>query len=596
MALKLQNWFSAVLLWLSLSTLPIEPALAERIADFKVDIDVKSDGLMQVVETIKYDFGKTQRHGIFRRIPVQYTRKGHPYDINLDVLSVTEEGRALPYESRNMAGIQSIKIGAANVLVTGPHTYRISYAVRRAVTYFGQIPEVYWNAVGRDWPCPIDQVEVNVTGPAGIDLSKLKTVSYIGTLGSRTHGIAKSSKNAIVFSGKSLKPGQDLSVVVAFPRGSIVLPSPWLGTWQQLIHWRVGILIPAATAALLIFLWMFWGIDEGKIQAIPVEWNPPKELTPAEVGTLIDEKCDNYDLTSTVLDLAARGYLRIRQIPYNGILGMDNKDYEFRKTLGKPEDRDLKQHERLLLGAFFASGPVTYLSALTGSFKDQMETMRTIIYDGLVKDGYFSRNPKSDRDNFLAIGFFIMAFGTLLLLAGYLGGDVYKHYGFGIALSGLMIMGSSGVMPKRTAKGVAALQQILAFERFATKAEKKRLEVLAKEDPTIFGRLLPYAVVLGLSHQWADAFKDLIQEQPDWYVTTAASDGHVFNSNDFAFDLCYSMNTMNSSFNAAPLPSNTYSSYSSGSFGSGGAGGGFSGFGGGGFSGGGFGGGGGGSW
>lgn len=599
--MKIQSGLCLALLLISL--LLGSPALAERIADFNVALQVHGDGRLEVVETIKYDFEKSYRHGIYRRIPVQYSRRGHPYDIDLDFRSVTDQnGRPLPFESRYMSGIQSIRIGDPNNLVTGTHVYRIAYDVRKAVNFFGNTPEVYWNAVGSEWPCRVDQVEVVVSAP-GMNLTNLKTTSFIGPVGSKAHGPVKAGKNAIIFSGRSLKPGEDLSIVVDFPKGSVVIPNPWLGAWQELAHWRVGLIIPGATVVVLFFLWLFWGADAARVRAVSVEWNPPEELSPAEVGTLIDERCDNFDITSTVLDLAARGYLRIRQIPFNGILGLDNKDYEFRKTLGKPEDKELKNHERLLLGAFFATDSVTYLSALSGSFKDQMETMRALIYDNLVKEGYFARNPQSDRDNFLVLGSIVLGVAVVLLIAGYLGGEIYKHYGFGIGLSGLLIMASSGIMPKRTAKGVAALEKILAFERFVRKAEKKRLEVLAKDDPTVFGRLLPYAVVLGLSHQWADAFRDLIKEEPDWYVATSTS-GANFNSSDFTFDLCYGLNTMNGVFASPPIPANTVNIYTAGGgsssgsgFGSGGgAGGGFSGFGGGGFSGGGFGGGGGGSW
>ena len=578
----------------------MEPALAERIKNFRVDIKVNRDGLLNVVETIDYDFEGSKRHGIFRRIPVFYRRNGRPYEIHLDFRSVTDQsGQPRPFQTRYMSGIESVKIGDPDQLISGRQTYKIAYDVRKAVNFIAGVPEVYWNSVGNEWPCAVDHVQVTVHGPAGMNLSSLRTTSYVGNVGSRAHASCKAGPDAIVFSGTALKAGQDLSVVVAFPKGSIVLPSPWMDAYQSLLHWKVGLLIPGATAALLFMLWMFYGRDEGRLQAVSVEWNPPKDLTPAEVGTLIDEKCDNFDITSTVLDLAARGYIRIRQIPFNGILGLDNKDYEFRKTLGKPEDRDLKPHERLLLSSFFASDSVTYLSALTGTFKDHMETMRNIIYDGLVADNYFARNPREDRDYFLIIGGVALAVGAFLLVASFVGGESYKHYGFGIGLSGLLVLAASGIMPKRTAKGVQALQQVLAFERFVRKAEKERLAVLAKDDPTIFGRLLPYAVVLGLSHRWADAFKDLIAEQPDWYVVGGASSSDPFDSNSFTFDLCRGLNTMNSSFGAAPLPANTVNMYTSSGGGSGyggGAGGGFSGFGGGGFSGGGFGGGGVGSW
>ena len=44
---------------------------------------------------------------------------------------------------------------------------------------------------------------------------------------------------------------------------------------------------------------------------------------------------------------------------------------------------------------------------------------------------------------------------------------------------------SANYMPARTALGSEALRQCLAFQRFVRAAEKKRIEVLAKDDPTL---------------------------------------------------------------------------------------------------------------
>src|SRR5574341_1336108 len=44
--------------------------LAEEITSFSADITINQSGTMDIVETIRYDFGEEQRHGIFRTIPL----------------------------------------------------------------------------------------------------------------------------------------------------------------------------------------------------------------------------------------------------------------------------------------------------------------------------------------------------------------------------------------------------------------------------------------------------------------------------------------------------------------------------------------------
>lgn len=56
-------------------------------------------------------------------------------------------------------------------------------------------------------------------------------------------------------------------------------------------------------------------------------------------------------------------------------------------------------------------------------------------------------------------------------------------------------------MPAKTAKGARLARYCLGFQEFVTRVEKDRLERMSKEDPTLFERVLPYAVVLGCADE-----------------------------------------------------------------------------------------------
>ena len=45
-------------------------------------------------------------------------------------------------------------------------------------------------------------------------------------------------------------------------------------------------------------------------------------MTPAELGTLIDGKPDMRDITSTIVDLAVRGYLHITETKDERLFGL----------------------------------------------------------------------------------------------------------------------------------------------------------------------------------------------------------------------------------------------------------------------------------
>jgi uncharacterized membrane protein YgcG len=117
--------------------------------------------------------------------------------------------------------------------------------------------------------------------------------------------------------------------------------------------------------------------------------------------------------------------------------------------------------------------------------------------------------------------------------------------------------------------------RLLGFKEFIKTAEKSRLEALQNDDPEYFYKILPYAMVFGLSNKWAKLFKDIEVKQPDWYHTVTPLYGYDFTSHMVD-------NLFSSSKSAMNIVSHDSSSSSGG--------------GGGGFSGGGGGGGGGGSW
>jgi hypothetical protein len=48
-------------------------ALGEQITSFRSDVVVGSDGVVTVTETIAYDFGSNERHGIIRVIPTRFS-------------------------------------------------------------------------------------------------------------------------------------------------------------------------------------------------------------------------------------------------------------------------------------------------------------------------------------------------------------------------------------------------------------------------------------------------------------------------------------------------------------------------------------------
>jgi uncharacterized membrane protein YgcG len=573
----------------------IAPGLAEEIKSYTADLSLNKSGELNVTEDIVIDFKGQHKHGLLRFIPVTYNRGAGVYVLNLKLLEVTDsEGGKIQYAAEKLGPDFKIKIGSPDVLVTGVQSYRIKYVVRKAVNFFSGAPELYWNVNGTRWPFPIDKLLVRFHPPYGVNLKDIKYEDFVGAKGShQTSPIKIENGSEIVATASKLGPGENLSVVFGLPVGSVTQPTAldefllFVGDWLGLFVW------PAVAGFVLFIYWTMYGRDQQPVSATSVEWTPPADLTPAEVGTLIDESCDAPDMLSTLIDLASRGYLKIKAYPASGFLALGQKNYEFTKTTPTKVDQPLKEHENIFLSFLFPGNmEISTLSELKGTFGFSLVSMKQAIWNELAQKSLFVRNPEEDRTIFYVLAILLIGGGFCIALFG---DPVNRANGFGVIVSGVITALSARAMPARTAQGSQALARCKAFQRFVNTAEKRRIALLAKDDPTIFGRLLPYAMVLGAADKWAEAFKDLLVQPPDWYDNTALSRNGVFYPDLFVSDLSDSMHTISSGVMASPSTSyagsSSYSSWDS-TAGSGGSG--FDA--GGGFSDGGFGGGGGGTW
>jgi hypothetical protein len=91
-------------------------------------------------------------------------------------------------------------------------------------------------------------------------------------------------------------------------------------------------------------------------------------MSPAEAGALIDDTIHPRDITSTIVDLAVRGYIKIEETVDTTLLVFHSKDYIFHLVKPLTEWQGLAPHERVMLENIFAGGQQTRLSSLKNRF------------------------------------------------------------------------------------------------------------------------------------------------------------------------------------------------------------------------------------
>lgn len=551
---------------------------------FHSDIAVHEDSSFIVTEVIDVNFLRS-KHGIYREIPFKYTDElGRTITTPLKVISVTNgSGEKWKYQVARKGNALNIQIGDAKKYVSGAQTYVITYKVENAILFLEDHDQLYWNVTGNYWQAPIMEASAEVSLVVKNISQDLKAACYTGFYGSEQTqgGFETSSNRGEFYTTRSLKTGEGLTIVLGWDKGLVAPPSP-LKKFLWALHVKDNwvFLFPVLSLIFMINRWYRTGRDPKVRDAVTVMYEPPQSsgrpLTPAEVGAMVDEKVDPRDITSSIVGLAVKGYIKIEEVKNDGLI-FDSTDYHLSKI--KEPDADLSAFEMVLMDRIFAGMPGILVSDMKNKFYKNLEELKDTLYAGLVSKKYFLKNPGEVRKSYILAG---VAAAILVVLTGVLGQYLFNSYTTvqsflaGI-LTGLSILVFAGAMPAKTRAGAGAHMDILGFQEFLSRAEKDRLERMGDKD--LFSRFLPYAIALDVVDNWARAFKDIYQEQPDWYVSPVGM--HMFNPYVFG----NSINAMTSSVGSAVFSAPRGS-------GSGGSGG----FGGGGFSGGGFGGGGGGSW
>ncbi len=330
-------------------------ARAEVVERFSSYIDVQRDGTLVVREEITVDFGPVARHGIFRYIPVKYQRKRLSYNLRLKFLSVTDErGRRYKYEVSRWGRNKEVRIGDPRKTVTGRHVYVITYRVGRALNFFKTHDELYWNVTGTEWRMPINSVEAAVRLPDGVERAAVRYQAFVGALGERKGAFrARWQGDSLRFFAGPLAPGEGLTIVVGIPKGAIAPPSKLREALAYVGDNWPAVVLPLLTLVAMTMLWLHRGRDPLPVGPVPVQYEPPEGLSPAEVGTIFDEQLDSDDVLATLIDLAARGYIKIRALPAQKLFLFSKRDYEFVLLRDYHGDEALQPHEEAFLRGLF---------------------------------------------------------------------------------------------------------------------------------------------------------------------------------------------------------------------------------------------------
>lgn len=598
--------------------LPLALHAEPIIHSYDVDINIYTDAKIIVSETINITTdGERIKHGIFRDIPTQYkTAKGYPFNIGLNVISIKLDGSEVHYEIVNMYNGIRIYIGQSDIsLPEGTYTYQMTYTVNRALGFFSEFDELYWNATGNGWAYPIEHASVRVSFPDTGKITQATAYTGIKNARERNYTLEYPQANEAYFrTNKTLPPQNGLSIVVGFPKGLIHQPD-YISAIKQFLHGNINLIIVLIGYLILIsfylYSWFYMGRDPVRKVVIPL-FEPPEGFSPEGLAYIKNMEFDNKLFTAAIINMAVKKYLTIEELTDKKyILKAISDDW----SMLSPEERIIsKQLFKVSNSIMIDQANHLQISSAIDEFKDKLDkeyvsryfrTNSSIFYLGiffsimsflplLMQDVTLSQQylyiailelciliPKCstprDKNIYLTIVSVLMTIGIvwcILFLPLYYDFFIVNYVLVVIIM--LLFISTNGLfyslMKCPTRVGSELLAKTLGFEMYLRATEEDRMNFLnpPEKTPALFERYLPFAFALGLDQEWSNQFSEvLIQSQykSTWYL---GGNYHSFSSNSFSNSIGSALNSSISASSSAPGSSSGFG----GGGGSGGGGGG----------------------
>ncbi len=581
-----------------------------EIMNYDVNMKVNEDNSYDVTEKIDVYFNE-ERHGIKRTLPL--TNKVMSDDGERKVRAkITHESVNEPYMVSYENNDMILKIGSSNDMVTGLKEYVIKYTYSIGMDKLKDKDEFYYNIVGTNWNTLIDKVTFTIDMPKKFDGVPGFSVGSYGTSG-YDEGLLKYNVDGKTITGSYngiLNKGEGINIRLSLPDGYFVAAKKSL--FEYLIF-----IIPIILALASFILWKKFLKNDLVVDE--VSFYPPEGLNSLETGFIYKGSASKKDVTSLLIYLANKGYIKIEEEKKKKIC---KKSYKIIKV--KDYDGENENEKTFMDGLFKTKNEVT-INDLRNNFYTTTNKIISNINKEENKEKIFEKGSMNKRNIILVLAVLTYCVFTIPPLVSY-GENVNIMIDLLFPISGylifvmffdrkdnpdyitvsIMFLSMFCLFPwltitlpavlydpfylietiigfilfvfmtclymkgaKRTKYGLETLGKLRGFKNFLENAEKDELEGLVEKNPEYFYDILPYTYVLGVSDKWIKKFEEINVAAPNWYT---GYNSFVFY--DFMDSFDDMMRQSNSAISSAPSSSSGGSGPSGGGFSGGGSGGG----------------------
>lgn len=498
----------AGLMW---ATIAPQARAEDKLASYNADVRVNDDGTLEIKATLKFDGAAsstlTQR---FANRETILDNKQRVYEVKDFTAKAGDNDLSPSVSEQGDYTVLSIDPKGATEIVI---TYK---AIGAAIAEADGSTTVAWRVL-QGLSVPVDQVQITMSAAAQI--MEINCVSGPPSAPGvcRMFSGGTHDNQTPTFTDGPRGAGEIVQPSVRYPQNAVKANERTIELWSLDRAFRPGPAELLTALGLLVLGAAALYAAHRKIGRDAVSMDDPTlvasfkpvgagesvfevndSVRPGHVGTVVDERVDPVDITASILDLAARGHLRITELPRPSEYAPT--DWQFSRLENTTDE--LAPYEQTLLDALAPNGDNVKVSEIGPAVQAVIPQVQSELYDDVVARGWFAKRPDDTRNTWGRIGWVALAIAiiaTVLLVA-------FTTFGLAglilIALAlGLVFVAQE--MPARTAQGTSVLAGMMALR--SDLLSHPTDEMPAGEEYRELSEILPYAVVLGGQDRWLSA-------------------------------------------------------------------------------------------
>ncbi|OAV43352.1 DUF2207 domain-containing protein [Lewinella sp. 4G2] len=479
-------------------------AQTERVTNWSAVMDVRSDGSIDVEETISVvATGDIIKRGITRAITRKPIGGDHDGNFSYELISATRNGETIEPFEKSSRSLTTFYLGSKEeTLPPGEYTYVFNYTSADQIYFMEFIDEIRWHHIDTDGKLPVEKADITVRFTAGTNI--LGADCYAGREGSNDDACTVvTDRNKVTFTAtRPLPAGEGMTIGVSAPKGTFARPA--LPTPLQQKGTLYVVLAGLLTAIAYAYTsWNRHGRDPIGPE-VTHEFYPPEGVSPASAFHLLNSHQHGSLVTASLTALAIDGYIKIEERKEDGFLGLGKKEYfALLQTDEVPTDKDVPAEQFALYQKLFQKSRIIELDGdynkdLYKATKAHNDSIREQHKD-FIKDG------ANGWKILPLVGIFVVTIIAAVLFIKTADSIGVVAFGISIPLF-FIVLGLYAWLIQQPSYGKVALKNRLKGLRNYLKLSRQDRDALVdapEMTEEYFQQLLPYAIAFGQDNDWA---------------------------------------------------------------------------------------------